>query len=138
MLGMKSNAGSEIPGMFDISIGAGRETIAVGNKLGFVAEPVFGLTAEEFMGSTDEMLRTILKTILSHVGPQSRNAVVQDHMKGRRSEVDYINGVVARHGRAVGIPTPYNDAICEITRRITSGELKPDPSNVARLQGLLP
>ena len=137
MLGIKSGSGSEIPGVFEISIGAGRETIAVGNKLGYVVEPVFGLTAEEFAGSTDEVLKTILTTILSHVGPKSRNAVVQDHQKGRLTEIEWLNGIVARHGRALGVPTPYNDAICEITRQITAGKLKPDLSNVARLRSLL-
>ena len=32
---------------------------------------------------------------------------------------------------ARGIPTPANETLVEVTRRIYAGELKPDPSNLA-------
>ena len=32
---------------------------------------------------------------------------------------------------ARGIPTPANETLVEVTRRITAGELKPDPLNLA-------
>ena len=32
---------------------------------------------------------------------------------------------------ARGIPTPANETLVEVTRRITAGELKPDPSNLS-------
>jgi 2-dehydropantoate 2-reductase len=136
MLGLKSAEGAEFAGMFELQIKVGRETIAVGNAHGYIVEAIYGLTPEQFMGSSDEILRTSLKTIIAHVGTKSRNAVVQDHAKKRYTEVDFINGVVVRKGREAGIPTPCNEAIIEITRRITAGELKPDPSNVALFRQL--
>lgn len=137
MLGLKSAEGSELPGMTELLINIGRETIVVGNALGYVVEAIYGLTAEEFMGSSDDILKTSLKTIIAHVGTKSRNAVVQDHLKKRYSEVDYINGVVVKKGKEVDIPTPYNSAVVEITRRITAGDLKPDRANVALFQALV-
>jgi len=136
MLGMKSSEAGQLDELFKLSMHAGRETIAVGNALGYTMEAIFGMSAAEFMGSTDETLQNILRTIISHVGA-SRNAVVQDHAKGRRSEVDYINGLVARKGRQAGVPVPYNTAITEVNRLIESGAIKPALSNIARVHELV-
>ena len=40
--------------------------------------------------------------------------MLQDLEKGKRCEVDAINGVVCAYGRKYGVPTPYNDKVCEI------------------------
>jgi 2-dehydropantoate 2-reductase len=65
------------------------------------------------------------------IGPgRGANTTLQDHMKGRLSEIDLINGFVAEEGRKRGIPTPANETLVEVTRRIHNGELKPDPSNL--------
>jgi 2-dehydropantoate 2-reductase len=72
------------------------------------------------------------------IGPgRGANTTLQDHMKGRLSEIDLINGFVAEEGRKRGIPTPANEALVEVTRRIYAGELKPDPSNLAIATELL-
>lgn len=136
MLGLKSSEAGDLDELFQLSMRAGRETIAVGNALGYRMEAIFGMSAEEFMGSTDETLENILRTIISHVGA-SRNAVVQDHAKGRRSEVGYINGLVADKGRKAGIAVPYNTAITEVNRLIETGSLTPALSNIARVHEMV-
>jgi 2-dehydropantoate 2-reductase len=62
-----------------------------------------------------------------------RPSLLQDVMKGRRTEVDYLNGYVVRKGREVGVPTPMNEAIVEITRRMEAGELPQGPGNLRLL-----
>jgi 2-dehydropantoate 2-reductase len=136
MIGLRSSEAGELSELFQLSMRAGRETIAVGNALGYTIEAIFGMAAEEFLGSTDETLENILKTIISHVGA-SRNAVVQDHAKGRRSEVAFINGLVAQKGIEAGIPTPVNAAVAEVNRMIETGHLKPDFSNIARVRQIV-
>jgi len=74
-----------------------------------------------------------MKTLMSHVGG-GRTAPIHDHIKGRRSEIGLINGLVAKQGRELGIPTPFNDAVVEIDRQINSGEIRMDPSNYALLR----
>ena len=137
MMGMGPAEASEIPGMFDVCIRLGRESLAVGTRLGYVIEPIFGMSAEEFIGSTDETLERILRTIVSHVKKSKRNCVLHDHLKNRYSEVGYLNGLVAQKGHEVGIPTPANEAITEVTRRIQRGELQPVAANLALVQELL-
>jgi len=137
MMGLGPQAASEVPGMFDVCIRLGRESLAVGTRLGYTIEPIFGMSADEFMGSTDETLERILRTIISHVKKSSRNCVLHDHLKGRFSEVGYLNGLVVEKGRQVDVPTPANEAITQVTRRIQNGELKPDRSNLALVQQML-
>jgi len=137
LLGLKNWQAAELPGMFEISVRLGRESVAVGQALGLRMEPVFGLLADEFAGATDEVLITAMKTLLGHVGSNSRTAPIHDNLKGRRTELEYISGLVARKGRELGIATPCNTAVAEIDREIHQGERSMDPSNFERLQELI-
>jgi 2-dehydropantoate 2-reductase len=40
----------------------------------------------------------------------------QDLQAGRRTEIEALNGAICRYGEAVGMPTPYNDAISRLVR----------------------
>ena len=140
MLGMQSWQATEIPEVITLCIRLGRETMAVGAALGLRMEPIFGLTAEEFIGSTDEIVEKLLRTLLEHHGKnlkKVRGVVLQDYLKGRYTETDYLSGLVVKKGKDVGVPTPANAAVTEISRRIQFGELKPDRSNLELLQKML-
>src|SRR3979490_3267002 len=72
-----------------------------------------------------------MQKLMMPIGPgRGANRTRQDHMKGRLSEIDLINGFVVEEGRKRGIPTPANEMLVEVTRRIYVGKLKPDPSNL--------
>jgi 2-dehydropantoate 2-reductase len=137
LLGLKNWEAAELPGMFEISVRLGRESVAVGQALGYRMEPIFGLLADEFAGATDEVLITAMKTLLGHVGRNSRTAVVHDNLKGRRTELEYISGLVARKGAELGIPTPCNTAVAEIDREIHQGKRSMGASNFERLKELI-
>lgn len=57
-------------------------------------------------------------------------SMLQDIEKGKKTEVDAINGVVSNFGRKVGVPTPMNDKVVEIIHRIENGELAPSFDNL--------
>jgi len=122
------------PALIKICVQLGRETFNVGTTLGFKLEPLFDMTAEDFMDSTDELLEKNLRTLFNTLGKESRCAVFQDHLKGRKSEVDYLNGLVVEKGKLAGVPTPWNEAITSLTRQIEQGRLKPELSNLATLK----
>ena len=134
LLGLKNAETRELPGVIDLSVGLGKEAMAVGEALGYGVEPVFGLSSDDFAGSDDQVLVTAMKTLLEHVGPRSRTAPIQDHIKGRKSEMEYINGLVSRRARELGIPTPFNDAVTEIARMIDDGEIEMGRPNYELLQ----
>ena len=41
----------------------------------------------------------------------NKPSMLQHIEKGRRTEIDSINGALAREGKAAGVPTPFNEAI---------------------------
>lgn len=140
MIGMQSWQATEIPEVVRLCIRLGRETLDVGTALGYTIEPIFGLTAEEFGNSTDEILEKLLKTILGHLGKNTKKArgvVLQDLLKGRHTETANLNGYIARRGREAQVPTPANDAVAEILRQIESGALQPEIGNLARVEQLI-
>ena len=67
-----------------------------------------------------------------------RPSLLQDVMRGRRTEVQYLNGYVSEQGRPVGVPTPFNDKVVELITRVPPGTLKPDPKNLEPLVAMLP
>lgn len=133
LLGLPNSEAASLPGMFDISVKLGKESLAVGTALGYRIEPIFGLRADEFGGSSDQNLVTAMKTLLGHVS-RGRTAPIHDHIKGRTSEMEFISGVVARKGRELGIATPFNDAVVEIDRQINRREIRMDRSNFELLK----
>ena len=113
----------------ELFLRAGEEALAAGQLLDYKVVPIFGLTPEQ-VENTNSLLETLLEKIVHDVGPTAINTVLQDHMKGRYSEIDMINGLIADESRTRGKPTPVTDALVDITRRIHAGELKPDLANL--------
>jgi len=121
---MNSADAFKVDGMRDVMLKAGEEALKIGEGLGYKLEPIMGLSKED-IESSNRVQELLLDTITKHVGPGALNTVIQDHRKGRYSEVDQINGWVSEGGKKLGINTPINDMIVEVTRRIHNGELKP-------------
>ena len=123
-------ADSQPEGMQELMMALGSESLKIGEALGHPIVPIFGLTKAEIEGSNNLLMKLVDK-VNHDIGPgRGANTTLQDHIKGRLSEVDLINGLVVEEGRRRGIPTPANETMVEITRRIYAGELKPDPSNL--------
>jgi 2-dehydropantoate 2-reductase len=53
----------------------------------------------------------------------NRNSMLQDVEAGRRTEIDAINGAVARLGAAHGVPTPINETVAGLVRALEQGYL---------------
>ena len=54
----------------------------------------------------------------------------QDIEKGRKTEVDFVNGYVVRKGKEVGLKTPANEMVTKIIKEIEAGKRQPDTSNL--------
>ena len=66
-----------------------------------------------------------------------RPSHLQDISKGRRAEVDYLNGYIARKGQDVGVPTPMNAVAVDLTKRVEAGDVKQEPGNLRLLAAYL-
>jgi 2-dehydropantoate 2-reductase len=135
-MGLKLSETAELPGMRELALKAGTEALELGQHLGYSLEPIFGLTPDDIKGS-NRLLEKLLDKLNHDIGPKARDCSLQDHLKGRYSEVDIINGLVVEEWKKRGKDAPANAAIVEISRRIHAGELKPERSNMAVAVDLL-
>jgi 2-dehydropantoate 2-reductase len=129
MLGMNGTDAVKLPGVRDIMLKCGEEALRAGQSLGYRIVPVFGLSSSDIEGS-NQLLEMLLDKMIKDVGTTSVDTVRQDHLKGRYSEVDLINGRAIEENAKRGEASPMNEMIVAITKRIHAGELKPDPSNL--------
>jgi 2-dehydropantoate 2-reductase len=130
MLGLSIADAFAIPQMRDLAQELGEEAVAVAHACGHRVRPVFGLTDDDVRGTPGSVAEQLVATVIGHIGSSARSAVSQDHAKGRYSEVDDLNGLVAALGDRHGVPTPRNKQIVDITRRIWEGALSPRVENL--------
>jgi 2-dehydropantoate 2-reductase len=90
------------PVWWEIATGCTREAYACG-------------TARQISFSFDDPVAYV--TAFGANMPDARPSMLLDHMAGRPSEIDAINGMVPVLGRELGIATPYNDTLCAVVRR---------------------
>lgn len=124
--------------VFDITVQIAGEAIAVARALGVRVEPINGIDPGLYLdGARGKGLEDLwIKWVEGgrSVGA-GRPSLLQDVLKGRRTEIEHLNGLVARKGREAGIPTPMNDAVITVTKQVESGELKPGPENLKLFAG---
>ena len=54
---------------------------------------------------------------------EQRPSMGQDIKKNRRTEIDYISGLIVRKAKDAGIEVPYNKGIQNLVKKIESGEI---------------
>jgi 2-dehydropantoate 2-reductase len=119
----------------------GSEAIRVGQALGYELEEiqhidpeVIARAGEGDSAATREYDEHRLAEVNKGGGGEHRPSMGQDMMKGRRTEIEFLNGLVARKGAEIGIATPANAALTDIVTRVEKGELKPDPKHITDLR----
>jgi 2-dehydropantoate 2-reductase len=137
LLGLSIHEAAALPAMRELMLRSGQEALDVGAARGHPALPIFGLKPDD-MRHTNRLVETLLDVLLEGFTlPDTKTTVLQDWMKGRHSEVDDLNGLVAQEALRCGRQAPVNAAITELAHRIERGDLKPDPSNLQLLQELV-
>ncbi|MCM3502553.1 2-dehydropantoate 2-reductase [Microbacterium sp. P26] len=131
-LGLPMVDAIRVAGMRELMLEAGREALRVAGEHRVL--PIFGLTAAS-IAESDDVVETMLDVLYSRFTvPGATTTVLQDWGKGRRSEVDDINGAVVAAGRRLGIPTPVNDAIVAVGHAIERGEFEPSLAALDRMR----
>jgi 2-dehydropantoate 2-reductase len=98
---------------------AGRTAVALGHKV----VPIFGMDDID-TSSPDAFATELLDRVLTDYSlPDTRTTVLQDWMKGRRAEIEEINGLVVGSQRELGGRAPANEITLLLARLIEAGEL---------------
>ncbi|MDE3111706.1 MAG: 2-dehydropantoate 2-reductase [Chloroflexota bacterium] len=64
---------------------------------------------------------------------ENRSSMLQDVLRGRRPEIDQLNGHVVREGAARGVPTPVNAALVSLVHEVAAKRRELGPANVELL-----
>jgi len=128
ILGLPIAEAAAMPVVRDIMLAAGQEALDATVALGNAILPIFGLTPAE-VSRPETVVETLLATLLNgFVLPHSPTTILQDWRKGRRSEIDQINGQVVQTLARLGRRAPVNAAIVDVAHGIENGSLHPSPS----------
>ena len=116
-----------------VQIKLAAEAIRIGLALGFTLEPIRGMAAPRWVAAAggDAMALAAAEAALlagsrRRTG-EGRSGTAQDLAKGRRTEIDFMNGYVAAKGVEAGLPAPTHAAVTALVKRIEMGELEPSP-----------
>ncbi|MBI3967456.1 MAG: 2-dehydropantoate 2-reductase [Chloroflexi bacterium] len=63
----------------------------------------------------------------------ARPSMLQDVLRGRPSEIDFLSGYIAKKGAGIGIATPINSRMVELVKEIESGQRKIGEENLEAL-----
>jgi len=120
------------------SIKLGGEAVRVGQALGYHIEKIGKLDPETLARASEDDKPALdeIEAILrpgSNTNPNpradiQRPSMAQDIIKGRRTEIEFMNGYVAERGNYIGVPAPTHAKLTEIVKKVERKELKPAPS----------
>src|ERR671911_633711 len=109
------------PGPRRLAVHLAAEVIGVGRARGFEVEPIWGIAAQRFVdAAAGRGLAEVSRDANSRIG--GRPSLLQDVMRGRRTEIEHLNGYVVAEGRKAGVATPINEAVVELYGRYRVGE----------------
>jgi len=131
---------------------AAAEAVRVALAQGIALEPFEGLDLAAFaQAETRAQLALVAQQIaqangrraltaeqIAHLGAPGRASLLQDVIKGRRTEVDYLNGHIVALGQHLGVPTPMNAALTAQVHQVEEGAAQPGAAQVATLAAHLP
>lgn len=112
-----------------------KECIDVAKAAGITIEPVQGKDIVKLLDFSNSIKKKISFAIIPVAIKKHallKASMLQDIEKGKKTEVDFINGVVCKYGKKYNVKTPYNDKVVELVHKFESGELKPGFDNVAK------
>ncbi len=138
--GLTSNACVENETVRRFMLRLGSEAIRAGQALGYALEEVLHLPPET-VARAGEGDAAALATASDHMlagtkylSAEQRPSMGQDMLKGRRTEIDFLNGYVVARAAEIGLPARANSALTDIVHKVERGELKPDPRHITDLR----
>lgn len=137
--GMGGNARDQHDAVRRICIQLGGESVRVGQKLGYKLGKVGALPYEALARAMegDRASYSEIERLLVDGGAgqaersdYQRPSMAQDMEKGRRTEIEFMNGFIASEGARAGIPAPTHEMLTRQVLRVERGEIPQRPENV--------
>jgi 2-dehydropantoate 2-reductase len=120
------------------SIQLGGEAVRVGQALGYQIEKI-GKLDPETLARASENDKAALDEIEAILRPGSntnpnpradiqRPSMAQDIRKGRRTEIEFMNGYIAERGDYIGVKAPTHKKLTDIVKKVERLEIKASPA----------
>jgi 2-dehydropantoate 2-reductase len=114
------------------------EAVNVGRALGLDLEKIAGIEPDLYVRAADNepaALKDLEARMLAWSSGSARSdlqrpSMAQDIAKGRRTEIDFMNGYIAEKGEASGVPAPTHAALTRIVQQVERGQLEAKPENL--------
>jgi 2-dehydropantoate 2-reductase len=116
-----------------LMIGLAAESARVGLALGHRVPAFAGAPAERWADAGRPETRDALDRMLTPAAAGERSwraSMAQDVAKGRRTEIEEMNGWVVERGRECGIETPVSSAVVETMREVDARSRAAAPGNL--------
>jgi 2-dehydropantoate 2-reductase len=81
-----------------------------------VVDECIAVARAEGVRLPEDVLATVLKLVESM--PTQMSSTAQDLARGKRTEIDHLNGLIVRRGAALGIATPANRVLWALVKLI--------------------
>jgi len=133
IINLPLNDAARAPGMLEVMRAAGYEAMQAALADGAKIIPIIGMppvTTNHPERYVDQIFEEVLKTFSRE---DTLTTSLQDWRKGRRAEVQEVNGIVVDILRAHGQEAPVNKRVMEIAYDIEAGRLDARPENSALL-----
>jgi len=122
------------------SIQLGGQAVRVGQALGYQLENI-GKMVPERLAQAAEGKADAIAEIEAQMSPSpgsnsnpraniQRPSMAQDMLKGRRTEIQFMNGFIAQKGAEIGVPAPAHVRLTDVVTRVERGEFPPQPQNL--------
>jgi 2-dehydropantoate 2-reductase len=137
--GMTANACDREPVTRGLAIRVAGEAVRAGLAQGFVLETINGHDAGDWVAALegdDALCARIEQEMEASTAKRSEAfipSMAQDVNKGRRTEIEFINGLVVTKAREIGLEASANAGLTRAVRRVERGEHAPA---LALLQGI--
>ncbi|MDB5901280.1 MAG: 2-dehydropantoate 2-reductase [Betaproteobacteria bacterium] len=120
------------PAVRRFAIQLGGEAVRVATALGYQLEKIGGLKGELYelaaRGNGDAMAEVeehmVARAKENPRGDMQRPSMAQDIGKGRRTEIDFMNGYIVDKGKMLGIPTPAHEKLVDLVHKVERGEIE--------------
>ncbi len=113
------------------------EGVMLSEKLGIALPKIKRMSLSDFSPNRRGIIPSLKKKVylkaVRRIGKNMISSARISYLRGRSSEIPWLNGYIVRKGKELGLETPWNDKIMEYHDQIESRRLEPSPNRLAEL-----
>jgi 2-dehydropantoate 2-reductase len=117
----------------DIMLTIGREVFEVSRAQGITLESLGGgVNFERFLSDQgySRFLKHLFMRIIGYKSRDTESSMLDSIRRGRKTEVEFINGSLVQAADRSGVPVPRNRLVVDLIRELESGKRQPTPDNL--------